>query len=36
VDSYYGVMTTGDYYTAQYSFEQFDLLDLVNPQWRIG
>jgi len=36
VDSYYGVMTTGDYYTAPYSFQQFDLLDLVNPQWRIG
>jgi hypothetical protein len=36
VDSYYGVITTGDYYTAPYSFQQFDLLDLVNPQWRIG
>ncbi|MCX6677674.1 MAG: hypothetical protein NTU95_06980 [Methanothrix sp.] len=36
VDSYYGVMTSSDYYAASYSFPRFDLLDLVNPQWRIG
>jgi len=36
VDSYYGVMTSSDYYTAPYSFPRFELLDLVNPQWRIS
>jgi hypothetical protein len=36
VDSYYGVMTSGDFYTAPYSFPRFELLDMVNPQWKVS
>jgi hypothetical protein len=35
VDSYYGVVTSSDYYATSYSFPRFELLDLVNPQWRV-
>jgi hypothetical protein len=35
VDSYYGVMTSAEYYTSPYSFPRFELLDLVVPQWRV-
>ena len=36
VDSYYGVMTSDDYYTASYSFPRFELIDMVNPQWQVS
>ncbi len=36
VDSYYGVMTSSDYYTASYSFPRFELIDMVNPHWRVS
>jgi hypothetical protein len=36
VDSYYGVMTSGENYTAPYSFPRFELLSMVNPQWRVA
>lgn len=36
VDSYYGVMTDDEYYTAPYSFEGFEHLDAINPEWRLG
>jgi len=36
VDSYYGVMTDDDqYYSAPYSFEDFEYLDSINPKWRL-
>lgn len=36
VDSYYGPMTTDDYYTAPYSFADFKYLDSINPKWKIS
>ena len=37
VDSYYGVIKDNDdYYKADYSLSDFDYLNLVNPQWKIG
>lgn len=36
VDSYYGPMTTDDYYTAPYSFVDFKYLDSINPKWKIS
>ncbi|VVB68946.1 Uncharacterised protein [uncultured archaeon] len=36
VDSYYGVMTTPEYYSAPYSFMDFRYLDSINPKWKIS
>ncbi len=36
VDSYYGPMTTEDYYTAPYSFADFKYLDSINPKWKMA
>jgi len=36
VDSYYGVMTTPEYYKAPYSFMDFRYLDSINPKWKIA
>jgi hypothetical protein len=36
VDSYYGVMKDPEYYTAPYSFDEFQYLDAINPQWRLA
>jgi hypothetical protein len=36
VDSYYGVMRDDDlYYSAPYSFVEFEYLDSINPKWRL-
>lgn len=35
VDSYYGAMTSDEYYRAPYSFKDFSLLDSINPKWRL-
>jgi hypothetical protein len=35
VDSYYGVMTDKQYYSAPYSFKDFQYLDSINPKWRL-
>lgn len=35
IDSYYGVMEDPEYYTAPYSFSEFQYLDSVNPKWRL-
>ena len=35
VDSYYGVMTDKEYYSAPYSFSEFQYLDSINPKWRL-
>jgi hypothetical protein len=36
VDSYYGVMREPEYYCAPYSFDEFQYLDAINPQWRLA
>jgi len=37
VDSYYGVMRDDDqYYSAPYSFADFEYLDSINPKWRLA
>jgi hypothetical protein len=36
VDSYYGLMKDPEYYTAPYSFNEFQYLDSINPQWRVA
>jgi len=36
VDSYYGVMKDLEYYTAPYSFTEFQYLDAINPQWKLA
>ena len=37
VDSYYGAIIDDDlYYRAPYSFDDFELLDSINPKWRLG
>jgi hypothetical protein len=36
VDSYYGVMKDSEYYSAPYSFDEFQYLDAINPQWRLA
>jgi hypothetical protein len=36
VDSYYGVMKQPEYYCAPYSFDEFQYLDAINPQWRLA
>ena len=36
VDSYYGVMKDPEYYTAPYSFDKFQYLDAINPQWKLA
>jgi hypothetical protein len=37
VDSYYGVIRDDDqYYSAQYSFVDFEYLDSINPKWRLA
>ncbi len=36
VDSYYGVMKDPEYYTARYSFNEFQYLDAINPQWKLA
>ncbi len=37
VDSYYGVMRDDDqYYTAPYSFVDFEYLDSINPKFRLA
>ncbi|MDM7934162.1 MAG: hypothetical protein QUS08_02075 [Methanothrix sp.] len=36
VDSYYGIMTSQEYYRAPYSFAEFRYLDALNPQWRVA
>lgn len=36
VDSYYGVMKESEYYRAPYSFDEFQFLDAINPQWRLA
>ncbi|HII07200.1 MAG TPA: hypothetical protein HA349_07795 [Methanotrichaceae archaeon] len=36
VDSYYGVLRDDDqYYSAPYSFDDFEYLDSINPKWRL-
>lgn len=35
VDSYYGVITEDEYYKAPYSFDGFEHLDAINPEWRL-
>jgi hypothetical protein len=36
-DSYYGVMRDDDqYYSAPYSFVDFEYLDSINPKWRLA
>lgn len=35
VDSYFGVMEDPEYYTAPYSFDDFQYLDSINPKWRL-
>ena len=35
VDSYYGVIKDDEYYSAPYSFEEFEYLDSINPSWRL-
>ena len=37
VDSYYGVVRDDDrYYSAPYSFAEFEYLDSINPRWRLA
>lgn len=37
VDSYYGVMRDDNqYYSAPYSFVDFEYLDSINPKWRLA
>lgn len=36
IDSYYGVMKDPEYYFAPYSFDEFQYLDAINPQWRLA
>jgi hypothetical protein len=37
VDSYYGVIRDdGQYYSAPYSFVDFEYLDSINPRWRLA
>ena len=36
VDSYYGVMTDNEYYTASYSFDDIKYLDSINPHWKVS
>jgi len=37
VDSYYGVLRNDDqYYSAPYSFAEFEYLDSINPRWRLA
>jgi len=37
VDSYYGVLRDDDqYYSAPYSFVDFEYLDSINPKWRLA
>ena len=36
VDSYYGVMADEVYYTAPYSFDDIEYLNLINPSWKVS
>jgi hypothetical protein len=37
VDSYYGVLRDDDqYYSAPYSFDNFEYLDSINPKWKLA
>lgn len=36
VDSYYGVVKDPKYYSAPYSFSEFQYLDAINPKWRLA
>jgi len=36
VDSYYGIMDDPEYYTAPYSFSDFDYLDSINPKLSVN
>jgi len=35
VDSYYGIMSENEYYSAPYSFTDMKYLDSINPKWRL-
>jgi hypothetical protein len=36
IDSYYGIMKDAKYYSAPYSFTEFQYLDAINPKWRLA
>ncbi len=36
IDSYHGVMNDPEYYSAPYSFTEFQYLDAINPKWRLA